>query len=121
MVESFQIITPQIVSTNAKILKSELNEELPSIPKLSKSSIVDSKSNLGWCNLLINKKISFVSFEVPDILRSVGLGKINYAAPKCYGKKIELNYSQESKEEVTFNGMDYANYVNFGQLDYETL
>lgn len=58
--------------------------------------------------------ISIVS-GIPDILQAVGLCKIEYKAPKCYGKK---RFSHVTRSDVTLSEIDFSLF-DIGHLDWE--
>lgn len=79
----------------------------------------------------LTKEIESVSNDVPDILSAVGLGKLIYGSPKCYGSaknvkcgldnpkfKIEID-DESSKTTVTRKEFDFSNCdEHFGKIEW---
>lgn len=66
--------------------------------------------------LYVTKEIESVSNDAPAVLNAVGLGKLKYSPPKCYGNKI--NYSH-SKAAVTLEKGDvFEKNDDFGKIDW---
>lgn len=66
--------------------------------------------------LYVNKEIESVSNDAPAVLNALGLGKLKYSPPKCYGrKKIYVH----SKAAVTLEMGDvFENNDDFGKIDW---
>lgn len=65
------------------------------------------------------KKSFLLTNEVPDILKTVGLCRIQYSPPKCYGKK---RFTTIDKSAVTLSQIDQSIFdLNFGKLDWEQI
>lgn len=95
-----------------------ISKSLDQRPNLRKSKRGRNKSPLVSDSIEIpyrNKTISLLSVDVPDILYAVGLCKVDYNPPKCYGKKIDLVREIPAPLYI----ISYDDDENFGKLDWE--
>lgn len=99
------------------------SSNLPSFHDLSNASkpVNESKPHSETDFFYIKKKVVSVSDEVPTILKAVGLRKLKFDAPKCYGKKkIGKNITMESvncSSNVTLDEQQFFCDYFFGKLD----
>lgn len=91
---------------------------MPSFSKIADTNKLnhDDECNNSMPEMWSVKKITISNVsDVPVILQAVGLCKIEYKAPKCYGKK---RLPHVTRSDVTFSEIDF-NVFDFGVLDWE--
>lgn len=121
----FGCSTETCSNTTRPFVDSIFSLNMPSFPMLSSQNSIptteqkQNKTEMPDLSeiLFIKKTVSAILPDVPDILRSVGLGRVCYKPPKCYGKKSSLPHI--TRNDITLPEINFNAHCNCGQLDWE--